>query len=245
MRVIGVRLSTDTGRPVVEGSWAMSVPSELLAEHLDVYDTRDGLWNPDHGELELPPDWELLPSGDAFMTRRVKASGPYWLAWKPRSRERRHRRLLGVFAPKEAIEAARAAAEETAQQRAKARRHGEASRARAEDRYRDELAAAIKDFLAFDDEHADLAERIAVDASERASAVGSGRVGRTRTLTVGERAELAARACIRHQHTTYEDDLIDQEVWDDEFLYRDVKRAAQVAVDEFLTHHRRNTDLSP
>lgn len=33
----------------MEGSGAMSVPSELLAEHLDVYDTRDGLWNPDHG----------------------------------------------------------------------------------------------------------------------------------------------------------------------------------------------------
>lgn len=45
----------------VEGCTAMGVPVELLTEHLDVYERRDGLWNPDHGELELPDGWELLP----------------------------------------------------------------------------------------------------------------------------------------------------------------------------------------
>ena len=42
---------------------------------LDVYDTKQSLWNPDHGELELPADWEFLPAGDTFVTRRVKAAG--------------------------------------------------------------------------------------------------------------------------------------------------------------------------
>ena len=211
---------------------------ELLAEHLDVYDTRDGLWNPDHGELELPDGWELLPAGDAFLTRRVKAAGAYWLAWKPRSRGRGHRRALGVFAPLDAIEAARSAAEATATKRARSRERGAESRARAEDRYRDELAAAIVAFLDFGRAHADLAEQIASGASERAAEVGSGRVGRTRTIDLQTRAELAARAYIRHQHTEYENDLIEQEVWDDDFLYREVKRSARAQVDEFLERHR-------
>lgn len=68
--------------------------------------------------------------------------------------------------------------------------------------------------------------------------VGSGRVGRTRTIGVEERAALAARAYIRHRCTSYEDDLADTAVWDDEFLYREVKAAAQQAVDDFLASHR-------
>jgi hypothetical protein len=48
------------------------------ALNLDVYDTERGRWNPELGTLPLPSDWELLPSGDAFVTRRVKAGGAYW-----------------------------------------------------------------------------------------------------------------------------------------------------------------------
>ncbi|MFN7811579.1 MAG: DUF2293 domain-containing protein, partial [Planctomycetia bacterium] len=29
--------------------------------------------------LPVPPDWELLPPGDAALTRRVKAAGEFWL----------------------------------------------------------------------------------------------------------------------------------------------------------------------
>lgn len=127
------------------------------------------------------------------MTRRVKAAGDYWIAWKPRSRQRRHRRLIGVFAPRDAIESARTAAAETETRRAKAREHGATSRARAEDRYRSELAVAITAFLDFDDQYAPLAEKIADEASGRAAVVGSGRVGRTKTIGLEQRAELAAR----------------------------------------------------
>ena len=41
-----------------------------------------------HGDVEIPDDWEYLPSGDAFLTRTVKAAGVYWLSWRPRSRTR-------------------------------------------------------------------------------------------------------------------------------------------------------------
>lgn len=217
----------------------MVVGDELLAEHLDVYDTKTGLWNPDHGDIETPDGWELLPSGDAFLTRRVKAAGVYWAVWKPRSGSRRHRRLIGVLAPTATIAAARADAEETAGKRERARKHGAASRARAADRDRAELEAAIVEFLQFTEEHREIARAIAEGAAARAAVVGSGRVGRTRMIPLEERAGLAARAYIRHNLTSYEDELVDQDVWDDEFLYREVKRSAQVAVDRFLTERRR------
>ena len=209
---------------------------QLLNEHLDVYDTKDGPWNPDHGELEIPPGWELLPSGDSFVTRTVKAMGRYWVAWNPRTRSRPHRRLIGVWAPTATIATARAKAAETAANRERKRAQGAVQRARQEDRYRQELADAIVAFLDFSPEHDDLARKIAIEAASRAGEVGSGRVGRTRTLSVTERAALAARACIRHRFTGYETDL--EQVWDDDFLYREIKTTAQVSVDAFLADHR-------
>lgn len=220
----------------VQESGAMATDDGLLAQHLDVYDTRAGPWNPEHGELQIPEDWELLPSGDTFLTRTVKANGPYWLAWKPRTRQRPHRRLVGVWAPKPSIDAARAAALASEQRRDRQRRHGEASRQRREATYQAELRGEVLRFLDFHESHRDLAERIADEAAARAAVVGSGRVGRTRTITIEERAALAARALIRHRFTSYEDDLV--EVWDDDFLYREVKADAQSRVDAFLERHR-------
>ena len=48
-------------------SWGVE-ETDLTTLHLDVYMTREGPWNPDHGEVEIPDDWEFLPSGDAFVT---------------------------------------------------------------------------------------------------------------------------------------------------------------------------------
>ncbi len=215
--------------------------ADLGLLNLDVYSTKAGLWNPDHGDVDLPEGWEFLAAGDAFVTRTVKAAGVYWVAWRPRARNRPHRRRLGLWAPKTAIEAAEARAAETEQERARRRAHGAAARGRQEVRYRDELAAAIREFLGFAPEYAGLADEIAGGATAQAAAVGSGRVGRTRTLSVNERAALAARAFIRHRHTGYEDALDDvafTEGWDDEFLYHQVKAEAQMAVDAFLEQHR-------
>ena len=63
--------------------------AEVPALNLDVYDTKEGLWNPEHGSLDLPDGWEFLPAGDTFVTRHVKAAGVYWNVWRPRGRNRR------------------------------------------------------------------------------------------------------------------------------------------------------------
>lgn len=209
--------------------------------HLDVYDTNKGLWNPELGELELPEGWDFLPSGDAFVTRQVKAAGDFWLAWLPRTRNRRHRTAIGVFAPSDAIEAAQAKAAETDADRAIRRAAGARYRERKEDRYRRELADAIVAFLAFAPAHAKLASSIADAAAARAGEVGSGRVGRTRTLSLEERAALAARAHIRHNHTEYEARLEGvplDDLYGDDWLYREAKAQAHEDVDAFIEEHR-------
>jgi hypothetical protein len=215
---------------------------DLRREHLDVYDTRQGPWNPEHGEVEIPAGWDLLPTGDVFITRTVKAGGLYWYAWKPRTRSRPHRRLAGLWAPSTVIEEAATRAAKTATERANRREASAQHRAQAEERYRGQLAAAILAFLDFAPEHAALAKTIAENASERAAVVGSGRVGRTRKLAVEERGALAARAYIRHRYTDYEDALDEvafDQGWDDQYLYRGIKAEAHEMVDAFLERHRR------
>ena len=224
------------------------VEIDLTTLHLDVYMTRNGPWNPDHGEIEIPDDWEFLASGDAFVTRRVKAAGVFWVAWRPRGRNRQHRRRLGLWAPKETIDAAEVEAAATADQRSQRREGSARIREKQEATYRVEFADAIRRFLAFASEHRGLADEIAREAAIRAGEVGSGRVGRTRTLSLDERAALTARALIRHRYTSYEDDLLDASVDDpmgEEFWYRDVKADAQTLADEFLERHRSVPPVEP
>ena len=215
--------------------------NSLTAQHLDVYATKNGPWNPDYGEIEIPTDWKFLPAGDAFLSRTVKAAGSYWLSWQPRSRHRQHRRLLGLWAPSEVIAEAQLRAEETSARRAAKRASGAQSRERQEERYRRELEVAIVRFLAFAPEHQELERRIARDTAAHAAVVGSGRVGRTRKLTFDERAALSAQAYIRHSFTSYHDDLdsLSPEPWDEDYLYREIKGTADKSVDNFLLEHRR------
>ncbi len=46
--------------------------------------------------LHAPADWELLPPGDATLTRRVKAAGPTWTVQVKKGRKTFSR---GVWAP--------------------------------------------------------------------------------------------------------------------------------------------------
>ena len=213
--------------------------------HLEVYDTKTGLWHPELGELTQPDGWAFLPAGDAFVTRRVKAAGVYWILFRPKSRGA-HRRQLGLLAPAEAIASSRAAADATAERRAVGREAGARQRAEREVAYRGEFEDAVVQWLSFAPAHSALASEIARGAADRAVAVGSGRVGRTTTLGLEERAALAGRAYIRHRYTAYEDHLLGLDLveLDDEIAeldnvdYREVKRAAQLAVDAFLERHR-------
>ena len=113
---------------------------------------------------------------------------------------------------------------------------GARHRERAETAYHAVFRAAVVSWLAFAPEHTGLAEEIARGAANQAVAVGSGRVGRTRTLSLEDRAALAARAFIRHRYTDYEAHLPVSDL--DKERYRAIKQRARAAVDEFLDEHR-------
>jgi hypothetical protein len=212
---------------------------DLAQLQLDVYDRGrgEGLWNPEHGDVDVPDGWDFLPAGDHFVTRQVKAAGAFWTVWRPRGRGREHRRKLGLYAPEATIRAARERAQQTEERRAKQRVTNAGSRDRAEERYRVELADAVRTWLDFAPQHARLADEISAGVAEHAAVVGCGRVGRTRLLTLQERAALAARAYIRHRYTDYEEQLDRFGLVDDD-VHREIKADAQWSVDEFLAAHR-------
>jgi hypothetical protein len=200
-----------------------------------VYDRRDGVegvWTPPFGDLPLPEGWAFLPPGEVFVTRKVKA-GPHWVLKGKLHRRPRYHPLIGYYAPAAAIAAARAAAQQTQARREQARERSTASRERAEDHHRAEFHAACLRFLDFAPKHAELAERIARETTERACQKYSGRVGRTGKLPLDDKVALAVRACIRHRHTDY-----DERVLPDESSYQSARSRAHEDVDQFLRRHR-------
>ena len=230
-------------------SLEMVAERDPTAEHLEVYDTKSGLWHPELGELTQPDGWSFLPAGDAFVTRRVKAAGVYWVLFRPKGR-REHRRQLGLLAPADAIASAQIEADTTASRREHERIASARQRDKNEAVYRAEFVDAVMQWLNFPSEHAAMASEIARGAADRAAVVGSGRVGRTKTLTLEDRAALAARAFIRHHYTDYEDQLFslelsafDQDI-DADIIevgeYLEIKQAAHRTVDAFLDEHRRS-----
>jgi len=209
-------------------------------EILWVYPPRtesENWWCRQYGNIEIPEGWESLPPGDAFVTRQVKLMGPHWVAKKP---AKGYTRTLGIWAPKENIEAAKKLAEETRAQRQAKRIISRKQRERQEAKYRERFAEAVYEYLSFAPKYEKLARDIAEAVAERATEVGSERVGRTSKLSLEEEAMLAARAHIRHHYTPYDDQLLEFgfDLEPGDFLYREVKSEAQEVVDEFLSRHR-------
>lgn len=158
---------------------------------------------PDGAVRPVPDGWELLPPGDAALTRRVRAAGESWAV-----AERRGRKLFsrGVWAPaatvarvKAELEAERATATYARRRAADA---GRRDRAQAE--YVEEFWVAVRAVLRFHPDHAELADRLARAVADRATPVGSGTVARTTRIPVGQRAEAAVIAWLRHQTTGYD-----------------------------------------
>lgn len=153
--------------------------------------------------LDVPPEWDLLPPGDAGLTRRVKAAGPTWTV-----KQRRGRRVFshGVWADKQQIAAAREtlAAERSTEAYAKKRHNDLARRERKQAAYVEDFEAAVLKFLCFDSMHATVARQLAEAVTRHATPVGSGTVARTQRIPVQRRAESAVIAWMRHQTTAYD-----------------------------------------
>jgi len=220
------------------------MPASKNQDHSDeilwVYPPRtesENWWCRQYGNIEIPDGWESLPPGDAFVTRQVKLMGPHWVAKK---RAKEYTKTLGIWAPKENIEAAKKLAEETTAQREAKRVVSRKQREKQEAKYRERFTEAVYEYLNFSPRYQKLARHIANAVARRATEVGSERVGRTSKLTLEEKAGLAARAHIRHNYTKYEEQLLSSDLLLEpgDYLYWEVKSEAQEAVDEFLDSHR-------
>ena len=154
--------------------------------------------------LEAPADWELLPPGDAALTRRVKAAGPSWTV-----QQKKGRRVfsLGVWAPAERIATIRADldAERATPAYAKRRAAERARSDRNQQEYVADFHSAVLQFLDFHPHHVELAKRMADAVTQHATPVGSGTVARTKRIPVAQRAESAVIAWLRHQTTAYDE----------------------------------------
>lgn len=157
--------------------------------------------------MTAPATWELLPPGDAALTRRVKAAGPHWVV-----QEKKGRRVfsLGVWAAAETIARVRVelASERATEQYAKRKQSDARRRDQAQTAYVEDFLGAVVSFLAFHPRHAELANRLARAVTEHATPVGSGTVARTKRIPVEQRAEAAVIAWMRHQTTGYDSMVI-------------------------------------
>ena len=158
----------------------------------------------DEGQLlQAPADWELLPPGDAALTRRVKAAGPTWTIRKKKGRKVFS---LGVWAPAERIASIRAdlESERSTDVYAKRRAADKARRERKQNEYVEDFRGAVLAFLDFAPHYATLAEQMADAVTQHATPVGSGTVARTQRIPLERRAESAVIAWLRHQTTAYD-----------------------------------------
>lgn len=158
---------------------------------------------PDGTRLTPPEGWACLPPGDAGHTRRVKAAGPSWAVLEKRGRKVFSK---GLWAPRENIEAARAAleAERSTEGYAKKRSADVARRERAQAEYVVTFEEEVRAFLRFSTEWRELGVVMAKMVAAHATPVGSGTVARTKRISVAERAEAAVIAWMRHQTTAYD-----------------------------------------
>lgn len=153
--------------------------------------------------LVPPPDWELLPPGDATLTRRVKAGGPTWTVQQKKGRKTFS---LGVWAPAARIAEIRAELETQRATPGYAKRKASdaARRERKQGEYVEDFRSAVLEFLNFDSAHSEVAAQLAEAVAAHATPVGSGTVARTQRIPIEKRAEAAVIAWMRHQTTAYD-----------------------------------------
>lgn len=190
--------------------------------------------------LQVPADWELLPPGDAGVTRRVKSRGPSWTV-----KEKKGRRMFsrGVWAPQDRIATVKQEFETERGTEAYAKRRAAASKRRdkKQTEYVQDFEAAVFEFLAFDRQHESLAHELALAVSQHATPIGSGTVARTQRISIQRRAESAVIAWMRHQTTAYDHMKIARV----KGRRREVRRMLAERSRELLDRYRKGLTIDP
>lgn len=190
--------------------------------------------------LTVPEGWDLLPPGDAALSRRIKEDGPSWTVIELKGRKRFSR---GIWAPAARIAALRAELALERQDPAYQRKLDAGRRRRAEEQvaYVGEFRDAVLAFLNFHPRHEADAARMARLIAEHATPVGSGTVARTERIPVEQRAEAATIAWMRHQTTGYDQMVIPRV----KGQRREVRRMLARRSMELLSRYRRGEAIDP
>lgn len=188
----------------------------------------------DGSKIRAPEGWELLPPGDAMLTRRVRAAGPHWIV-----QEKVGRKLMskGTWAPKETIARLRAEVEAEKASPEWAKKQAAAAKRREvkQEAYVEDFHGAVLHYLRFAPVHQELAQKLAEAVTEHATPVGSGTVARTERIPIEERAAAAVIAWMRHQTTAYDDMKIPLV----KGARREVRRELAKRSDQLLNRYRR------
>jgi hypothetical protein len=184
--------------------------------------------------LAVPDEWELLPPGDAALSRRIKEDGPSWTVIELKGRKRFSH---GIWAPAARITALKAEREQEQQDPVYLKKLAAGRLRRAEEQvlYEAEFYAAVLAFLNFHANHRVEAELMARLITRHAVPVGSGTVARTERIPIEARAEAAAIAWMRHQTTGYDSMVIPLV----KGRRREVRRMLARRSHELLTRYRR------
>ena len=163
----------------------------------------NSLRSSDGNVVTVPGGWQLLPPGDAGLTRRVKAAGDHWVV-KEKVGRRTYSR--GIWAASATIDRIRSELEAERSTEGYAKKQDAAARRRekVQAEYVEDFLGAVETFLGFHRSYADLADRLARAVTEHATPVGSGTVARTERIPVEQRAEAAVIAWMRHRTTGYD-----------------------------------------
>lgn len=202
------RVGRDGGSVEERGSSKRACADDTGCMHSDTAPYSPGplpntVRTPDGRTLTVPEGWELVPPGDAALTRRIKAAGEAWVVAQKKGRKVFS---VGVWAPAATAARVRAelAAERATEGFAKKRQADARRRESAQSAYVDEFRDAVVSFLRFHPTHAELATRLAAAVTAHATPVGSGTVARTKRIPIELRAEAAVIAWMRHQTTGYD-----------------------------------------
>ena len=157
----------------------------------------------DGREISPPEGWIFVPSGNPGLTRRLKATGEYWVQV-----HRRKNRIeaQGIWTDGRRVPGIRARLEAEHSSASYRQKLEAARKAREEkqDAYAVAFRQAVVGFLNFAPRYQELAWDLADAVTDQAVPVGSGTVARTERIPLAARAEAAVIAWMRHQTTAYD-----------------------------------------
>ena len=153
--------------------------------------------------VTVPDSWIFVPSGDAGLTRRLKALTECWVV----VHKRRNRiEALGLWCEESIAKQVKADLDAERSNPVYLRKLEQARQARIakQDAYVVEFRQAVVDFLNFAPCYEELAWDLADAVTDQTIPVGSGTVARTERIPLAQRAEAAVIAWMRHQTTDYD-----------------------------------------